>query len=115
MDLRSKVRKGPNMPVCQIRAHLWVLQGLKWLPIRANDFVVACPPEAERAPRPAVQGRPLKSWHIRMSARRADHECAAGRVASGMSGSIRGPSGGGCIVPDPKRKSERSKPSRLGG
>ena len=34
------------MPVCQIRAQLWVQQGMKWLLTRANDLVGACPPEA---------------------------------------------------------------------
>jgi hypothetical protein len=64
------------------------------------------------APRPAVQVWPLEPSHIRMSAQPAEDECAAGRVVSGMSGSIRGQSRTGA---QPERKSERSKPTRLGG
>jgi hypothetical protein len=58
-----------------------------------------------------VQVWPLKPSHIRMSAQPAEDECAAARVVSGMSGSIRGQSRRGCIVTNPNENPNVQNPA----
>jgi hypothetical protein len=56
-------------------------------------------------------GVALEPSHIRMSAQPAEDECAAGRVVSGMSGSIRGQSRRGCTVPNPNENPNVQNPA----
>jgi hypothetical protein len=61
--------------------------------------------------RPAAQVWPLSHTHMRMTARPAADECAAGRVVSRMSGSIRSERRGGCTVPDPNENPNVQNPA----
>ena len=58
-----------------------------------------------------MQVWPLSHPHIRMTARLAADECAAGRVVSGMSGSICSERGRGCTVPDPNENPNVQNPA----